>query len=103
MADCEALRLHYPTTVLHWYERFKACREEVIRRYDERFYRLWQFYLAAGLSMFSDGGMTVYQLQYMRRRDAAPATRDYMFEAEGALRALDPAEPPMLIAAKTGE
>ena len=103
MADCEALRLHYPTTVLHWYERFKACREEVIRRYDERFYRLWQFYLAAGLSMFSDGGMTVYQLQYMRRRDAAPATRDYMFEAERALRALDPAEPPMLIAAKTGE
>jgi cyclopropane-fatty-acyl-phospholipid synthase len=86
MADCEALRLHYPPTVLHWYKRFKTVREEVIRRYDERFYRLWLFYLAAGLSMFSDGGMTVYQLQYLRRRDAAPATRDYMLEAEARYR-----------------
>jgi len=103
MADCEALRLHYPPTVLHWYERFKACREEVVARYDERFYRLWLFYLAAGLSMFSDGGMTVYQLQYLRRRDAAPMTRDYMFEGERALHALDRAEPAMLIATKTGE
>ncbi|MDQ4086522.1 MAG: cyclopropane-fatty-acyl-phospholipid synthase family protein [Pseudomonadota bacterium] len=82
MADCEALRLHYPPTVRHWYERFKAVREEVIRRYDERFYRLWLFYLAAGLSMFSDGGMTVYQLQYLRRRDAVPITRNFQFEAE---------------------
>ena len=103
MADCEALRLHYPPTVLHWYERFKACREEVIRRYDERFYRLWLFYLAAGLSMFSDGGMTVYQLQYLKRRDSTPITRDYMFEEEKRLRALDPAEPPMLIAVGIGE
>ena len=87
MADCEALRLHYPPTVRHWYERFKACREEVISRYDERFYRLWLFYLAAGLSMFSDGGMTVYQLQYLRRRDAAPTTRDYMLDTERRLRA----------------
>ena len=77
----------------------------MISRYDERFYRLWLFYLAAGLSMFSDGGMTVYQLQYLRRRDAAPSTRDYMYETERALRetALDPAEPPVLIAAKMGE
>jgi cyclopropane-fatty-acyl-phospholipid synthase len=89
MADCEALRLHYPPTVLHWYERFKAVREEVIRRYDERFYRLWLFYLAAGLTMFSDGGMTVYQLQYLRRRDAAPTTRDYMLEAEARYRAAE--------------
>ena len=68
---------------------------------DERFYRLWLFYLAAGLSMFSDGGMTVYQLQYLRRRDGAPATRDYMLEAELGYRAserLDPAPPAMLIA-----
>jgi cyclopropane-fatty-acyl-phospholipid synthase len=87
MADCEALRLHYPPTVRHWYERFKAVREEVIRRYDERFYRLWLFYLAAGLSMFSDGGMTVYQLQYLRRRDAAPITRNYQLETEARLQA----------------
>jgi cyclopropane-fatty-acyl-phospholipid synthase len=87
MADCEALRLHYPPTVLHWYERFKAQKDEVVRMYDERFYRLWLFYLAAGLSMFSDGGMVVYQLQYLRRRDAVPIVRDHLFEAEQRLRA----------------
>ena len=86
MSDCEALRLHYPPTVLHWYERFKARKDEVVRMYDERFYRLWLFYLAAGLSMFSDGGMVVYQLQYLRRRDAVPIVRDYMDEAEARLR-----------------
>jgi cyclopropane-fatty-acyl-phospholipid synthase len=103
MADCEALRLHYPPTVLHWYERFKAVRDEVVNRYDEKFYRLWLFYLAAGLSMFSDGGMTVYQLQYLRRRESAPMTRNYMLETEAAYQAaerLDPAQPAMLSAAQ---
>ena len=86
MADCEALRLHYPPTILHWYERFKAQKDEVVRMYDERFYRLWLFYLAAGLSMFSDGAMVVYQLQYLRRRDAVPIARDYLHRAEARLR-----------------
>jgi cyclopropane-fatty-acyl-phospholipid synthase len=86
MADCEALRLHYPPTILHWYERFKAQKDEVVRMYDERFYRLWLFYLAAGLSMFSDGAMVVYQLQYLRRRDAVPIARDYLRRAEARLR-----------------
>jgi cyclopropane-fatty-acyl-phospholipid synthase len=55
--------------------------------YDQRFYRLWQFYLAASLTMFRDAPMAVYQLQYMRRRDAAPITRNYMFEDETRLQA----------------
>jgi cyclopropane-fatty-acyl-phospholipid synthase len=101
MSDFEALRLHYPPTIMHWYERFKPQQAEVVRLYDERFYRLWLFYLAAGLSMFSDGGMVVHQLQFLRRRDAVPIVRDYLYEDEARLRAatLDPAEPPMLIAA----
>jgi cyclopropane-fatty-acyl-phospholipid synthase len=56
--------------------------------YDERFYRLWQFYLVAGHTMFSDGGMVVHQLQYIKRRDAIPITRDFMFEDEARLRAV---------------
>ena len=86
-ADVEALRLHYPPTIQLWIERFKDRKDEVVRLYDERFYRLWLFYLAAGRTMFSDGAMVVYQLQYMRRRDAVPMIRDYMHEDERRLRA----------------
>ena len=82
MADCEALRLHYIHTLRAWYERLKANHDEVVRLADERFYRLYSFYLAASMTMFSDGGMVVYQLQYLRDRHAAPATRNYMLEAE---------------------
>ncbi|HEU4652141.1 MAG TPA: cyclopropane-fatty-acyl-phospholipid synthase family protein, partial [Croceibacterium sp.] len=82
MADCEMLRLHYVYTLRAWYERFKANHDEVVRLTDERFYRLYAFYLAASMTMFTDGAMCVYQLQYLRSRYAAPMTRNYMFEAE---------------------
>jgi cyclopropane-fatty-acyl-phospholipid synthase len=88
MADCEALRLHYVYTLRAWYERLKARREEASALADERFYRLWLFYLAASMTMFTDGAMVVYQLQYLRRRDATPITRDYMIEDEKRLRAV---------------
>jgi cyclopropane-fatty-acyl-phospholipid synthase len=88
MADCEALRLHYVYTLRAWYERMKTRRAEVAALADERFYRLWLFYLAASMTMFTDGAMVVYQLQYLRRRDSTPITRDYMLEAEARLRAI---------------
>jgi cyclopropane-fatty-acyl-phospholipid synthase len=88
MADCEALRLHYVYTLRAWYERLKARREEASALADERFYRLWLFYLAASMTMFTDGAMVVYQLQYLRRRDSTPITRDYMIEDEKRLRAM---------------
>ena len=90
MADCEALRTHYTHTLRAWYERFKANEEEVVRLYDRRFYRLYAFYLAASMTMFSDGAMVVYQLQYLRSRYAAPAMRDYMLEDEKKYRAAEP-------------
>ncbi len=87
MADCEALRLHYVYTLRAWYERFKAKHDEIVAMYDERFYRLYLFYLAASMTMFTDGAMVVYQLQYLRSRYAAPITRNYMIEDEERLRA----------------
>jgi cyclopropane-fatty-acyl-phospholipid synthase len=87
MADCEALRLHYVYTLTKWYERFRANHDEIVRLADERFYRLYAFYLAGAMTMFSDGGMVVYQLQYLRSRYAAPITRDYMFDTERRLTA----------------
>ncbi|MET0906483.1 MAG: SAM-dependent methyltransferase, partial [Tardiphaga sp.] len=56
--------------------------------YDERFYRMWTFYLAAAASGFHFGSQTVYQLQYVRNRNTLPITRDYMAEAEARYRAL---------------
>jgi cyclopropane-fatty-acyl-phospholipid synthase len=87
MADCEALRLHYVYTLRAWYERFKAKHDEIVAMYDERFYRLYLFYLAGSMTMFTDGAMVVYQLQYLRSRYAAPMTRDYMLDDEKRLRA----------------
>ena len=86
MADCEALRLHYVYTLRAWYERFKTRHDEIVAMYDERFYRLYLFYLGASMTMFTDGAMVVYQLQYLRSRYAAPMTRNYMIEDEERLR-----------------
>jgi cyclopropane-fatty-acyl-phospholipid synthase len=94
MADCETWRLHYVHTIRHWYERYTDRREEIVALYDERFYRLWQFYLAASLTLFRDAAMGVYQLQYVRRRDATPLTRDYMFRDEERLLATAGEAPP---------
>ena len=87
MADCETWRLHYVHTIRHWYERYTGNRDKIVAMYDERFYRLWQFYLAASLTLFRDAAMGVYQLQYVRRREATPLTRDYMFRDEQRLLA----------------
>ena len=86
-SDIETLRLHYALTIQHWYDRTVAHRAEIEALYDERFYRMWQFYLAGALTSFEGGGMCNYQLQYVRDRRALPLTRDYMAEAEARLRA----------------
>jgi len=87
MSDCEALRLHYVYTLKAWYDRFKANHDAIVERYDERFYRLYLFYLAGSMTMFTDGAMVVYQLQYLKSRYAAPILRNYMIEDEDRLRA----------------
>ncbi|QPQ56332.1 class I SAM-dependent methyltransferase [Allosphingosinicella flava] len=87
VADVETLRLHYALTLAHWYRRVTERREEIVALYDDRFFRMWQFYLAGAIVAFRHGGLVNYQLQYIRRRDALPLTRDYIAEAERALRA----------------
>jgi len=81
-SDIETLRLHYGLTTAEWYRRTTERREEIIALYDERFYRMWQFYLAGATVTFRHGGMGNYQIQYIRDRHALPITRDYMAEAE---------------------
>ena len=84
--DVETLRLHYAYTLRHWLERTRKHRKEIVRLYDERFFRMWEFYLAGGVVGFESGTMCNYQLQYVRDRRALPIVRDYMFQAETALR-----------------
>lgn len=82
VTDIEILRLHYAETLRHWFERFQANRHRAKALYDERFCRMWEFYLAACEAAFRNGPMMVFQLQLARRRDAAPLTRDYITESE---------------------
>lgn len=85
-SDIETLRLHYALTLREWYKRCVAHREAIVAMYDERFYRMWIFYLSGATAAFESGGMCNYQIQYVRQRRALPLTRDYMAKAESALR-----------------
>jgi cyclopropane-fatty-acyl-phospholipid synthase len=91
VSDVEALRYHYAHTLEEWYHRTNAARDEIIALYDERFFRMWQFYLAGAEAAFRYGGLVNWQLQYLKRRDAIPMTREFMFEEEARLRALEEA------------
>ena len=88
ISDVEILRLHYVYTLQEWLRRFVAARERVVELYDERFFRMWEFYLAAGIVMFETGSGCNYQLQYIRDRRTLPITRDYMAEAEAKYRTM---------------
>src|SRR5665213_2367877 len=86
ITDIEILRLHYAKTLNLWRERFLAHREEVLALYDERFVRMWEFYLAASEIAFRSGVLMNFQVQLTRDQLAVPLTRNYMGEAEEALR-----------------
>ena len=86
--DIETLRLHYAYTLRHWLERTRKAKAKIVALYDERFFRLWEFYLAGGVVAFESGSMCNYQLQYVRDRNTLPITRDYMAEAEQRYRKL---------------
>ncbi|MGE3702549.1 MAG: class I SAM-dependent methyltransferase [Hyphomicrobiaceae bacterium] len=82
VTDIEILRLHYAETLRHWFERFQTNRERAKLIYDERFCRMWEFYLAGSEAAFRNGPKMVFQMQLARRRDAAPLTRDYIADWE---------------------
>ena len=85
VTDVEILRLHYADTLKHWRERFMANRERAKAIYDERFCRMWEFYLAGSEAAFRWQDMMVFQIQLTRRNDTLPLTRGYMEKCEKAL------------------
>lgn len=80
--DIEILRLHYARTLNAWQRRFQANRDEISRLFDERFCRMWEFYLALSESAFLYGDHFVFQIQLSKRRGVVPLTRDYMYDAQ---------------------
>ena len=91
-SDVEMLRLHYAYTLRHWLERATKARDKIVAMYDERFFRMWEYYLAGGIVMFESGAACNYQVQYIRDRNAVPITRDYMTEGEERYRRADSAK-----------
>ncbi len=85
ITDIEILRMHYALTIAEWYRRFEANRQKIASLYDERFCRMWEFYLLACELQFSHCDMMVFQMQITRDMKAVPFTRDYIFECERAL------------------
>jgi cyclopropane-fatty-acyl-phospholipid synthase len=91
IADIEILRLHYAQTLRAWRERFLANWNKAATIRDERFCRMWEFYLAGSEAAFRYQGLVVFQAQLVKRIDALPPTREYMADAERRLLRQDDA------------
>jgi len=84
VTDVEILRLHYAATLREWRRRFAENRGKVKEIYDERFCRMWEFYLAGAEVAFRNEDQMVFQIQMARNQEAVPLTRDYITEWERA-------------------
>lgn len=86
VSDIEILRLHYAETLKAWRERFLANREKAITLYDERFARMWEFYLAGAETGFRHQGLVIHQIQMVRDQNVLPLIRNYIPSSEKELR-----------------
>ncbi len=82
VTDLEFLRLHYAKTLNHWARRFEANRDKIKAMYDERFCRMFEFYLISCEMMFRTGSQLVFHMQLAKKRDAAPIVRDYITDVQ---------------------
>ena len=85
-ADIEVWRMHYALTLRAWRDRFDASLDTVRGWYDDRFIRMWRYYLTACIMAFEQQEQCVYHLQLAHRRDAVPLTRDYLYTPTSAQR-----------------
>jgi cyclopropane-fatty-acyl-phospholipid synthase len=96
VTDIEILCFHYAKTIRAWREQLLAHRDEVLRMYDARFLRMWEFYLAISESAFSHQDMMVFQIQLTKDQRVVPMTRDYIMQEESRLRAIERGHGPPL-------
>jgi len=84
VTDIEILRLHYAETLKKWRERFNANRDKIRILYDDRFCRMWEFYLITSELAFRYQGQMVFQIQLAKQSGTVPITRDYITTFENA-------------------
>ena len=80
VSDIEVLRMHYSHTLRNWKDRFLSNREKVKEMFDEKFIRMWEFYLAGCEMAFKWGDQVVFQLQLSKKTSSVPITRDYLYQ-----------------------
>lgn len=80
ITDIEILRFHYAETLRHWRERFMKNRDKAKQLYDERFCRMWEYYLVSCEMGFRNQDLMVFQMQLSRKKDSVPLTRDYLYD-----------------------
>jgi len=80
VSDIEVLRLHYAHTLRHWKENCIKNKEKIISMFDEKFFRMWEFYLAGCEMAFKWGDQVVYQFQLTKKYTSTPVTRDYIYQ-----------------------
>lgn len=95
VSDIEILPMHYAHTLRHWRERFMANRDKAIALYDERFARMWEFYLAASEMAFTHEAFHIFQIQIVKKRTAVPDNRDYIYKREAELYAFEQGRMPL--------
>ena len=79
ITDIEILRLHYAHTLTHWYRNVQKNKDKIVKMFDERFYRMWEFYLLASKYSFVNMGNIVFQIQIAKNINNLPLTRNYMY------------------------
>ena len=80
LSDLEILRMHYSHTLRHWKERFINNKDKALKMFDEKFFRMWEFYLTSCETAFRWGDQVVFQLQLTKELHTAPSTRDYIYQ-----------------------
>lgn len=95
VSDIEILPMHYAYTLRHWRERFMAHKAEAAALYDERFVRMWEFYLAGSEMAFTHENFFIFQMQIVKKRMAVPDNRNYIQEREAELKAFEASRMPL--------
>jgi cyclopropane-fatty-acyl-phospholipid synthase len=93
--DIEILPMHYAYTLRAWRERFVARKDESVALYDERFFRMWEFYLAVSEVAFRHDRLFVFQIQIARHQDVVPYDRNYIAQREAALKEFERTRKPL--------